>query len=193
MTTETTHVSRLELFAECLLLGVLVAVAALPVGTLPAALAAGCSGVRRLVDHRAGGARIFVSDLRTALRTSAPATVGVAAGGALLGFDALVLLRAPVPGGVAVAVVVTAAGAGALVVLVRAAAQWRPDGPSWIALIRLASSRARADLSGSALLTGALVAVAALTWQLPALLPLSLGCLVLAGTAVEARADAEQR
>ncbi|WP_433290353.1 hypothetical protein ACQPZQ_43820 [Pseudonocardia sp. CA-142604] len=193
MTTETTHVSRLELFAECLLLGVLVAVAALPVVTLPAALAAGCSGVRRIVDHRACGARTFVSDLRAALRTSAPAAVGVVGGGALLGFDALVLLRAPVPGGAAVAVVVAAAGAGALVVLLRAAAQWRPDGPSWVALIRLAASRARADLSGSALLAGALVAVAVLTWQLPALLPLSLGCLVLAGTAVETRADARQR
>jgi hypothetical protein len=193
MTTETTHVSRLELFAECLLLGVLVAVAALPVVTLPAALAAGCSGVRRLVDHRAAGARIFVSDLRAALRTSAPAAVGVAGGGALLGFDALVLLRAPLPGGAAVAMVVAAVGAGALVVLLRAAARWRPDGPSWVALIGFASSRARADLSGSALLAGALVAVAALTWQLPALLPLSLGCLVLAGTAVETRADARRR
>lgn len=47
--------------------------------------------------------------------------------------------------------------------------------------------------AGSALLAGALVAVAALTWQLPALLPLSLGCLVLAGTAVETRTDAWQR
>jgi hypothetical protein len=107
--------------------------------------------------------------------------------------NALVLLRAPVPGGAAVAMVVAAAAAGALVVLLRAAAQWRSDGPSWAALLRLASSRAGADLSGSALLAGALVAVAALTWQLPALLPLSLGCLVLAGTAVETRADARQR
>jgi hypothetical protein len=119
---------------------VLVAVAALPVVTLPAALAAGCSGVRRPVEHRVSGTRAFVGDLRTALRTSAPVAAGVAGGGALLGFDALVVLRAPVPGGAAVAVVVAAAGAGALVVLLRAAALWRSGGPSWVALLRLASS-----------------------------------------------------
>ncbi|WP_433276883.1 hypothetical protein ACQPZA_35865 [Pseudonocardia xinjiangensis] len=190
MSSDTTRLGRLELFAECLLLGVLVAVAALPLVTLPAALAAGCSGVRRLVEHRTSGARVFAGDLRRALHTSAPAAAGVVGGCALLGFDALVVVRAGLPGAVAVAGVVAATAVAGLVVLLRAAALWRADGPAWSILLRLAGARAAADLSGCALLVGALVAVTALVWQLPVLLPPAIGCLVLAGTAIEARASA---
>jgi hypothetical protein len=189
MSSDSTRVGRLELFAECLLLGVLVGLAALPVVTLPAALAAGCSGVRRLVEHRTSGARVFVGDLRRALRTSGPAAAGVVGGCALLGFDALVVVGAELPGAVAVAGVVAATAVAGLVVLLRAAALWREDGPAWSALLRLAGARAAADLSGCALLVGALVAVTVLTWQLPPLLPLALGCLLLAAVAVQARAE----
>jgi uncharacterized membrane protein YesL len=191
MSSDTTRVSRLELFAECLLLGVLVTVAALPVVTLPAALAGGCSGVRRLVEHRTSGARVFVGDLRRALRTSASAATAVVGGCAFLGFDALVVVRADLPGAVAVAGVVAATAVAGLVVLLRAAALWRVDGPAWPALLRLAAVRAGADLSGCALLVGALVAVTALTWQLPPLLPLSVGCLLLAAVAVQTRAEVQ--
>jgi hypothetical protein len=190
MTEERARVNRFELFAECLLLGVLVAVAALPLVTLPAALAAGCSGVRRIAEHRAVGVRVFVADLRFALRTSVPVAAAVVGGGVLLGFDAFVVLRAEVPGRAGVAAVVAAVAVAGLVVLVRAAALWRADGPTWTAVLRLGARRSAADVSGSALLAAALVTVTVLTWQLPALLPLTLGCLVLAGTAVEARAVA---
>ncbi|OLT19906.1 hypothetical protein BJF78_10020 [Pseudonocardia sp. CNS-139] len=181
--------NRLELLAESLLLGVLVAVAAVPVVTLPAALAAGCAGVRRIAGHRKAGARVFAGDLRRALRTSAPAGAAVAGGGALLGFDAFVLLRSAIPGRTAVAVVVAAVALAGLVVLVRAAAGWRPE-QRWTASLRAAGQRGAADLSGSALLAAAVVTVSVLTWQLPALLPLTLGCLVVAGVAVETRAAA---
>jgi uncharacterized membrane protein YesL len=185
-------VGRFELFAESLLLGVLVAVAALPVVTLPAALAAGCSGVRRLIEHRVVGTRVFVADFRRALhtRTHLRAAAAVVGGGALLGFDGFVVVRAGVPGWELVGAVVAAAAVAGLVVLVRAAARWRAHGPTWSVLLRHAARRSAADLSGSALLAAALVTVGVLTWQLPALLPLTLGCLVVAAVAVEARAMA---
>ncbi|MDG4865535.1 hypothetical protein P8605_46050, partial [Streptomyces sp. T-3] len=50
-TGDSAFLRAFAVFAECLLTGVWIAVAALPVVTLPAAVAAGAGHLRRHLDH----------------------------------------------------------------------------------------------------------------------------------------------
>ena len=63
--TGPTARERFALFAECLLTGVWIALAALPLVTYPAALAAGARHLRRHLAHERGGWREFTADFRT--------------------------------------------------------------------------------------------------------------------------------
>ncbi|GHE44255.1 hypothetical protein GCM10017771_64390 [Streptomyces capitiformicae] len=65
---ESPLAERFALFAECLLTGVWIAVASLPLVTYPAAFAAGSRHLRRRTAHVGGGWREFAADFRTAVR-----------------------------------------------------------------------------------------------------------------------------
>ncbi|MFI8509916.1 hypothetical protein ACIGHB_02190 [Streptomyces sp. NPDC085460] len=182
--------ARFGVFAECLLTGVWIAVAALPLVTLPAALAAGAGHLRRSIEGEATGARSFAADVRAALRGG-----GWAAGLAWWAVLALVLadlalVRAlPVPGGRAAGALAILAALWATVTLLRAATAWRP-GASWRALLAAAWRRSARDPAGSLLVVCGLAVVAGSAWfSAPLALP-ALGLLTAGTLAAERRTGA---
>ncbi|MFJ8693011.1 hypothetical protein [Streptomyces roseolilacinus] len=174
-------------FAECLLTGVWIAVAALPLVTLPAALAAGAAHLRRVLADEAGGVREFVADLRTAAARHGW-LVGAAgwAAVALVWADLAVVRAGGLPGGAFAGAVGVLALLGLVVAGVRAAAVWRP-GASWRALMGAAVRRTVRDPAGSLALVCGLAVIAASAWLSPPLAVPAVGVLVGAALAVERR------
>lgn len=173
------------LFTECLLTGVWLALAALPLVTALPATAAACAHLRRHLAHEEGGLREFLADCRQALRTGWRLALAWWAGIAVLALDVW-LAASGLPGGAVYLPLGVLGGVALLVLGLRTAAHWRPDA-DWSALARSAARRCRADVSGSLLLAGGLLVVAVSCWQLPPLGVLALGCLALAAVAVERR------
>ncbi|GAA3728022.1 hypothetical protein GCM10022402_05890 [Salinactinospora qingdaonensis] len=178
---------RFALFGECLLAGVLTVLAALPVLTLLAALAAGCAHVRaHAVGEGETTVAAFLRRYRAAWRGSAGFSALLAGTALLITFD-LVIVRAGLPGAtVVLAGCVCAALLGATAAL-RAAAAWRP-GLRWRELIGAAVRRTRTDLTGTAMAAAALVATAAGVWASAVLLLPMTGCLLLAAVVIDRRA-----
>ncbi|MEU6804265.1 hypothetical protein [Streptomyces neyagawaensis] len=182
---ESPLAERFALFAECLLTGVWIAVAALPLVTYPAAFAAGSRHLRRRTAHVGGGLREFVADFRAALRGGW--LVGLVGWAALAAVWVDVrAVRAGIPGGPLVGAVGVLALIGAAVTVLRAAAVWEP-GASWRALLGAAGRRTVLDPAGSFLVVGGLVVVACSAWfTAPLALPV-LGAVAAAALAVEER------
>ncbi|HET6859065.1 MAG TPA: hypothetical protein VFH94_18510 [Streptomyces sp.] len=177
---------RFGVFAECLLTGVWIAVASLPLLTAPAALAAGTRHLRRhLAGRERSGRGEFTADFRAAVRGGW--LVGLAGCGAawLLWLD-LSAVRAGLPGGAPVAVVGTAGFITLVVAVVRAAAAWEP-GASWRSLCAAAVRRTLLDPAGSFLIVGGFVTVAASAWLAAPLAVPVLGAVAAAAVAVEQR------
>jgi hypothetical protein len=180
-------VRRFTLFAECLTAGVLTMLAALPVVTLLAALAAGCGHIRAHVDGESTSMMSYVERLRAAYAGSWKLSLGVAAGFAVLVADALIL-RVGVPGGGAIAVACLVATAMLSVLTLRAASAWSPS-RTWFATVRAAAHRSAVEDPGGSLLMAMAVGVLAIvTWQLPPLVVPMLGCVLMAAVAVDRRA-----
>ncbi|WP_335984095.1 hypothetical protein [Streptomyces sp. CA2R106] len=172
------------LFADMLLVGVVTAVACLPVVTAPAALSAASAALRR---SAATGVQVKAGDLLAGLRerlTSSALTKGLLppAFAVLLLLDER-LLRAGLPGAGLMAPVLLLLAVGAAAVGLRAVAL---DGPHRLCG-RQALARSLADPRGTALLAAAAVLAAVLVWAMPVLLPLLPGPLALAATAVDVR------
>ncbi|MFF6782423.1 hypothetical protein [Streptomyces sp. NPDC012510] len=182
---ESLLAERFALFAECLLTGVWIAVASLPLVTYPAALAAGSRHLRRRATHQGGGWREFVADFRAAVRGGW--LVGLAGWAALAAVWVDVqAVRAGVPGGPLVGVVGILALIGAAVAALRAAAVWEPGG-GWPALLAGAGRRTVLDPAGSFLVVGGLAVVACSAWFVAPLAVPVLGAVVAAAVAVEER------
>lgn len=168
-------------FADCLLLGVLVLVASLPVVTAFPAVVAGCAVLRRgAYDGRGVTAAHFLERLRSVLG-SGPAVWAVpTAVVALLWLDALALdARGPGLGVAFAAATAVLAGLG-----LRCAAAWR-EGTRWrTTLVAVFRSVPRSPLA-PALLAGAVGAAAVLLTMSPVLLLVVLGPLTLAATAAD--------
>lgn len=175
-------------FAECLLVGVWIALAALPLVTLPAALAAGAAHLRRHVGDEAGGLREFAADVRAAAGRRGW-LVGAAgwAAVALVCTDLAVVRAGGLPGGPLVGAVGLLALLWLVVAGLRAAAVWHP-GASWRALMATALRRAVADPAGSLVLVCGLGVVAASAWLTVPLAAPAVGVAVGAALAVEHRA-----
>ncbi|CAL9573223.1 hypothetical protein SUDANB6_04913 [Streptomyces sp. enrichment culture] len=182
---ESRLAERFALFAECLLTGVWIAVASLPLVTWPAAFAAGARHLGRRLAHERGGWREFAADFRSALR-----------GGWLAGFAGWAALaavwvdvqavRAGLPGGPLVGAVGVSALIGAVVAGLRAAALWRP-GASWRSLLARAGRHTVLDPAGSFLIVGGLAVVVCSAWfSAPLAVPV-LGAVAAAAVAVEER------
>ncbi|MFD8929847.1 hypothetical protein [Streptomyces mirabilis] len=182
---ESVFAERFGVFAECLLTGVWIAVASLPLVTYPAAFAAGARHLRRRTSHEAGGLREFVADFRTAVRGGWIAGVAGWAAAAAVWVD-VQAVRAGIPGGPLVGAVGLFALIGLVVAGLRAAAVWEP-GASWRALLAEAGRRTVLDPVGSFLLVGGLaVVVASALFVAPLAVPV-LGAVAAAAVAVEAR------
>ncbi|WP_411112206.1 hypothetical protein [Streptomyces sp. c-19] len=179
--------ARFGIFAECLLVGVWIAVAALPLVTLPAALAAGAAHLRRWTGDEQAGLRYFAADLRAALRGGGwSAGLGYGAALALVGADLAFVRALPVPGGRAAGTLAIVAALWLTVTLLRAATAWRP-GLRWRALLGPAARRTLRDPAGSLLVVCGLAVIAASAWfSAPLALP-ALGILVASALAAERR------
>ncbi|GGT64411.1 hypothetical protein ABT368_12940 [Streptomyces althioticus] len=176
---------RFALFAECLLTGVWIALAALPLVTYPAALAAGTRHLRRHLAHEPGGWREFTADFRSAVRGGW--LVGLAGWAAVaVVWTDLRAVRAGLPGGPPVGAVGVLALLGAAAALLRAAALWRP-GVSWRSLVARAGRHTVRDPAGSFLLIGGLAVTVCSAWfSTPLAVPV-LGAVAAAAVAVEER------
>ncbi|MFF6994123.1 hypothetical protein ACFY93_04075 [Streptomyces sp. NPDC008313] len=182
---ESPLAGRFALFAECLLTGVWITVAALPLVTYPAAFAAGSRHLRRHTAHEGGGLGAFAADFRAALRGGWLAGLaGWAAAGAV--WVDVRAVRAGLPGGPLVGAVGVLALIGLAVAGLRAAARWEP-GASWRSLLAAAGRRTLVDPAGSFLLVGGLAVVVCSAWfSAPLAVPV-LGAVAAAAVAVEER------
>ncbi|MFJ4335286.1 hypothetical protein [Streptomyces sp. NPDC088935] len=173
------------LFAECLLTGVWIAVAALGLVTYPAAFAAGARHLGRRLAHERGSWREFTADFRAAVRHGW--LVGVAGWAALaVVWVDVRAVRDGLPGGPLVGTVGVLALIAAAVAGLRAAAAWHP-GASWRALLARAGRRTLRDPAGSLLLVGGLAVVVCSAWFSAPLAVAVLGAVAAAAVAVEER------
>ncbi|MFJ9129280.1 hypothetical protein ACIRJS_34820 [Streptomyces sp. NPDC102340] len=177
-----------SVFAECLLTGVWIALASVPVVTAPAAFAAGARHLRRRIGEQSGGWREFAADVRVAARRGwLVGLAGVVAWVAV--WIDLRVARSGLPGGqLAAAVGIFALIAGAVTVL-RAAAVWEP-GRSWRSLLGDAARRTVGAPGGSLLLVcGIALVILSAEFLAPLAVPV-LGILAAAAVAVEERGRA---
>ncbi|WP_121745941.1 hypothetical protein [Streptomyces sp. E2N166] len=182
---ESRFAEGFALFAECLLTGVWIAVASLPLVTYPAAFAAGARHLGRRLAHERGGWREFTADFRAAVRRGW--LVGLAGWAALAAVWVDVqAVRNGLPGGPVVGAVGVLALIGAAVAGLRAAAAWRP-GASWRSLLAQAGRRTVLDPAGSFLIVGGLAVVACSAWFSAPLAVAVLGAVAAAAVAVEER------
>ncbi|MFJ9586785.1 hypothetical protein [Streptomyces acidicola] len=182
---ESLLAERFALFAECLLTGVWIAVASLPLVTYPAAFAAGARHLRRRIAHEGGGWREFVADFRSAVRGGWAAGLLGWATAAAVWVD-VQAVRAGLPGGPLVGAVGVFALIGLTVAGLRAAAVWQPAA-SWRTLLADAGRRTVLDPAGSFLLVGGLAVVAGSAWFVAPLAVPVLGAVAAAAVAVEER------
>ncbi|MEU0133675.1 hypothetical protein ABZ172_06530 [Streptomyces sp. NPDC006296] len=176
---------RFALFAECLLTGVWIAVAALPLVTFPAAFAAGTRHLRRYLAGERGGLREFAGDARAAARRGWIVGAAAGAAAALLLLD-LAAVRAGLPGGPFVGAVGILAMIGFLVAVVRAASCWEP-GARWRVLLAEAGRNTVRDPAGSLLLVCGMAVVVLSGALVPPLAVPVVGVVAAAATAVRTR------
>jgi hypothetical protein len=175
---------RFALFADCLLVGCLTAVAALPVVTAYPALVAACAALREQVaEDRAVGPRRYLALLGQVVRSGPAGLLAPPLVAAVLALDALAIASG-VPGRVPLTVLLILAGSAAAVLGLRIAARWRP-GARWPDLARAAASTR--DPRGSVLLLLAATAAVAIALAVPITLLLVTGPLALAAIAVDQR------
>ncbi|WP_405917599.1 hypothetical protein [Streptomyces sp. NBC_00728] len=182
---ESVLAERFAVFAECLLTGVWIAVASLPLVTVPAAFAAGTRHLRRRTAHEGGGWREFTADFRAAVRGGWLVGTAGWAGAAAVWVD-VQAVRAGIPGGPLVGAVGLFALIGGAVAGLRAAAVWEP-GAAWRELLADAGRRTVLDPAGSFLLIGGLVVVACSALLVAPLAVPVLGAVAAAAVAVEER------
>lgn len=174
------------LLAECLLTGVWFALAALPVVTVPAALAASSRHVAAYVDGDAAGWGGFWADFRVAWRQSWRAGLVLVGAAVLLALNLAVLAQEGVPGRPGFALATFVVAGLAVTVLLRAAAAWAA-GERWRSLWSVALAETRDDLSGTGILLGGVAVLAACAWALWLLVVPMSGCLIGAAVAVRRR------
>ncbi|MGY0022634.1 hypothetical protein ACVHNB_27185 [Streptomyces sp. YJ-C3] len=186
--TESRRRVRFGVFAECLLTGVWIALASVPVVTAPAAFAAGSRHLRRYLGQQSGGRREFVADLRVAARRGWLVGLAGAAACATVRID-LEVAHTGLPGGRLAAAVGVLALLGAAVTVLRAAAVWEP-GAHWRPLLGAAARRTVRAPAGSLLLVCGLAVVVLCAGFLAPLAVPALGVLAAAAVAVEERGRA---
>ncbi|MBP2327445.1 putative membrane protein YesL [Kibdelosporangium banguiense] len=169
---------RLTEFSDCLQLGVLVCVAALPVVTAAPAFAAGCRVVHRWRDGDSPPMwQTFRAEFVRQLRGGIPFSISVAALTLMLSVD-LALLGNGLPGKQFFAIALPVLLAALAIVTLRTCSVV-PAHTGWMPALRTAV-RLSADIRGSALLAGAVVTAGVLVWMQPLMLLLVAGPLALA-------------
>jgi hypothetical protein len=177
---------RLALFADCLLAGLLTAVAALPLVTAYPAFTAGCALLGdRVRDAEPVTVRGYLRKLRDVLRSGPAPLLAPPVLAALVGVDTAAV-RAGLPGRAALAAILVAACAGTAVLGLRAAAGWRRE-IAWPEVARAAARRLATDRGGTALLLAAATVATGVAYATPLMAPLAVGPLALAAVVVDGR------
>ncbi|RNE67067.1 hypothetical protein [Cryobacterium tepidiphilum] len=174
------------LFGEVLLVGILVTVLALPLVTLPVALAAGIRHLARFIAGDASPMAAFWADVRSGIVGSLGVGIGFWLLVGMLAVDGVLAQSGLLPGGSVVGVIVIVLLVVLPVILTRAAAEWEP-GSGWALALRAGLRAATDDLRGTLYLVAAVGLLVVLTWQLIPLVIPGFGCLVFAATAVRLR------
>ncbi|NQX10766.1 hypothetical protein HQQ80_03920 [Microbacteriaceae bacterium VKM Ac-2855] len=180
--------NKFALFAEVLYTGLLIAIVALPLVTLPLALAVGIRHLRRFVLDEESSVASAWADVRAGFARSLPVGLALLGGSAVVALDLVLASTGALPGGIGVAVVLVLALVAALVVLVGAAADWAP-GARWLPLLRASARHAATDARSTSFLVVALLLTALITWQLAPLIVPCLGCLAFAALALRLARD----
>ena len=178
--------TRLSLFGEVGVVGVVVLVLSLPVVTAVPAVAAGVLHLRR---HLSGEGDSFGRLLRgfgTAVRDLWALGLVVPVVLLLTGYNLWLTWSGALPGGALIGTVSLVVGLVTVVVALRTAGTWYP-GSGGLPAVRTAARRAAADLTGSVLIASAVVLCGVLVWMLEALVLLVGGLLALAAVSVEHR------
>lgn len=171
--------TRLSLFADCLVAGLLVFVTSLGVITAYPGFVAACSFPLSFKG--------YVVRLREVLRSGWPGMLVPPLAVGLLALD-LAAVGAGLPGSVVFGPLIAVAGVVLAVLGLRAAGRWRP-GSRWPSPARAAFQDMMADVRGSLLLGMAVVAAAVVAILVPVTLLLLGGVLALAAAAVGTRVE----
>ncbi len=174
------------LFAEAMVTGLLVTLVALPVITLPLALAVGFRHLRRYLRAEDHGVREVWDDVVHGLLPSLLVGLGLVVVSLVLALDIVLGGAGVLPGGTVVVVVGWAVAAVTAVGLVVAARSWDPA-TGWRRALRGVPEELAADPVGALYVLAAVVFVGVITWQLAPLLVPGLGMLVFAALAVPER------
>jgi hypothetical protein len=177
------------LLGEVLLTGVIIALLALPVVTLPAALAAGIRHLRRFVNDEGSRFSAVWRDARDAAAGGIAVAITALFGTAAALFAIGLAAADPTAVGTAMAIVGRLGLGVVATAVVMAAATWTPDG-GWLRAVRSLRDRLDADPVAALYLFVAVVLAAVLTWQFLLLLIPSLGVVAFAAVAVESRSRA---
>ncbi|WP_439379999.1 DUF624 domain-containing protein [Amycolatopsis lexingtonensis] len=179
---EATWRAGLGEFSDCLLAGLLVAVASVPVVTAAPALVAGCRAVDR--SRRGVGGPLwttFWADFREAARGGVVFGLGCLAAVVVLAVDLEV--AGSLPGAGLLRPVLGVLAGAAVVVAVRTCESVSSGEPSWLRATLAAARRTAASPANAALLAGAVFLSAVLVWMLPILAFVVAGPLCLAAVA----------
>ena len=171
--------TRLSLFADCLLAGLLVFVTAIPVVTAYPGFVAACSFPFSFKG--------YLTRLREVVQTGSLGLLVPPAVAGLLALD-MAAIGSGLPGSAVFGPLVALAGVVLAVLGLRVAGRWRP-GSRWPSLARAAFQDMMADLRGSLLLGLAVVAAVGVALLVPITLLLLGGVLALAGVAVGSRVE----
>jgi len=178
--------AKFGLFGEALTVGLLITLVALPVVTLPIALAAGIRQLRRFAAAEDSRAALFWADVRAGILPSLVVGVPAALIATVLTVDVVLARTGALPGGEVVGVV----GWAGLVVLATGvlvvAGIWSPS-MRWTDAVRALPDTVRADAAGVLYLAATAVFVGVVTWALVPLFIPAVGCAALAVVAVPSR------
>jgi hypothetical protein len=199
---ERIPVNRFALFAETILVGVLVLVLSLPLVTIPAAYAAGIAHLERHLHGRDDSVRALWGTFRAALPGSWTLGTTTAAATAVVILNLLLATVGQLPGRVVVLPATLLLAAAGLVLLLRTTAAWsdgagsdsaeaEPSGAGrsvWREALETGKALSARDFTGSLLLVAATFMAVVFVWMLAALFLVVPGALVLAAAAVKMRA-----
>jgi len=197
---ETIPVNRFALFSETLLTGVLVLVLSIPLGTIPAAYAAGTAHLERHLNGRDDSVRGLWGLFRAALPGSWKLGITTAGAGVVIVLNLLLAWVGQLPGReVVLPATLILAGCGAILLL-RTASAWSDATASgatgkdtWGQALQVGKDISLRDMTGSLLLAAALFCAVVFVWMLAALFVVVPGTLILAAAAVKLRSSRARR
>ena len=178
--------AKFGLLGEVLMTGLLVTLVAVPVVTLPIALAAGIRHLRRFVRADGSPQSAFWSDVRRGLPGGALLGLGVVVLTGLFALDIDLAASGALPGGPVIAVVGWAGLVALAIAVLTAAGAWTPE-TGWRGAIGAVPALVRRDVPGALYLAATAAFVVVVTWALVPLVIPALGCAALAVVAVPER------